>query len=98
MPPLPVICGRECVRVLMLIGFALDRQRCGHITMRREQPPPTRTVVVPDHREIDRGTLRSLIRQTRMSVDEFVSLLDWIKAKQLSFMKGLFVQYDLPNS
>ncbi|MGQ9910313.1 MAG: type II toxin-antitoxin system HicA family toxin [Candidatus Flexifilum sp.] len=76
MPPLPVISGRECVRVLTLIGFAIDRQRGSHIIMRREQPPPTRTVVVPDHREIDRGTLRGIIRQAESTVDTFVSLLD----------------------
>jgi predicted RNA binding protein YcfA (HicA-like mRNA interferase family) len=32
---------------------------------------PFAQVVVPDHRELDRGTLRAIIRQAGLSVDEF---------------------------
>jgi predicted RNA binding protein YcfA (HicA-like mRNA interferase family) len=42
--------------------------------MRRDTP--FAQVVVPDHRELDRGTLRAIIRQAGMGVDEFVRLLD----------------------
>ncbi|WKZ38465.1 MAG: type II toxin-antitoxin system HicA family toxin [Anaerolineales bacterium] len=31
--------------------------------------------VVPDHKELDRGTLRAIIRQSGLSVDEFIKLL-----------------------
>jgi predicted RNA binding protein YcfA (HicA-like mRNA interferase family) len=36
---------------------------------------PFTQVVVPDHRELDRGTLRAIIRQAGLSVEEFVELL-----------------------
>jgi predicted RNA binding protein YcfA (HicA-like mRNA interferase family) len=36
---------------------------------------PRRTISVPDHKELDRGTLRSIIRQVGLSVDEFINLL-----------------------
>lgn len=73
---LPVISGKECVRALEKAGFYVDRQRGSHIILRRDEPPPARTVVVPDHKELDRGTLRSIIRQAGLTVDEFLALLD----------------------
>ncbi len=73
MSKLPVISGAECVRVLDRIGFVVDRQRGSHIILVREDPRTT--VSVPDHKELDRGTLRAIIRQVNLSVDEFVELL-----------------------
>jgi len=43
------------------------------MVLRRDDP--FSQLVVPDHRELDRGTLRAIIRQAGMSVDEFVKLL-----------------------
>jgi predicted RNA binding protein YcfA (HicA-like mRNA interferase family) len=54
-------------------GFILQRQRGSHITMLRAEP--FALVVVPDHKELDRGTLRAIIRQAGLSVDEFIELL-----------------------
>ncbi len=73
MSTLPRISGRECVSALMKLGFQVKRQRGSHIVLRRDQP--FCQVTVPDHRELDTGTLRALIRQCGLSVDEFVRLL-----------------------
>ncbi len=73
MSHLPQISGRECIRALERAGFIFIRQRGSHILLQR--PNPFAEVVVPDHRELDRGTLRAIIRQARLSVDEFVKLL-----------------------
>lgn len=73
MSKLPVISGMECVRALARIGFVIDRQRGSHIILVREEPRAT--VSVPDHKELDRGTLRAIIRQVGLSVDEFANLL-----------------------
>ncbi len=67
---LPRISGRGCVRVLEKAGFYLKRQESSHITLRRDDP--FAQVVVPDHKELDRGTLRAIIRQAGLSVDEFL--------------------------
>lgn len=73
MSKLPVISGAECVKALEHIGFVFNRQRGSHIVLVREDP---RTMVtVPDHKELDRGTLRAIIRQVGLSVDEFIELL-----------------------
>ncbi len=73
MSKLPIISGRECVSALLKAGFSLKRQKGSHIILRRNKP--FTQVVVPEHKELDRGTLRAIIRQTNLSVDEFVNLL-----------------------
>lgn len=73
MSRLPVISGRECVKALAQAGFATLRQRGSHVILERNEP--FCLVVIPDHKEIDRGTLRSIIRQAGLAIDEFVKLL-----------------------
>jgi len=70
---LPRVSGRECVRALLSAGFVVRRQKSSHIVLRRVSPFVQ--VVVPDHDELDRGTLRAIIRHAGLSVDQFVQLL-----------------------
>ena len=72
MSRLPRVSGRECVKALEKVGFYVKRQESSHIILRRDEP--FAQVVVPDHKELDRGTLRAIIRQAGLSVDEFVKL------------------------
>lgn len=74
MSGLPRVSGREVVKALLEIGYARDRQRGSHIVLRQAEPPHRR-VIVPDHREVAKGTLRAIIRQAGLTVDEFKSLL-----------------------
>ena len=73
MSKLPVISGRDCVKALEKAGFHFQRQKGSHISMVREEP--FAQVVVPDHKELDRGTLRAIIRQAGLNVEDFISLL-----------------------
>ena len=73
MSRLPAISGQTCVQALDKVGFYLKRQTGSHLILRRDEP--FAQVVVPDHRTLDRGTLRAIIRQAGPSVDEFVRLL-----------------------
>jgi len=73
MSALPRISGRECANALAKIGFYLKRQEGSHMIIRRDDP--FGQVVVPDHKELDRGTLRAIIRQSGLGVQEFVKLL-----------------------
>ncbi len=70
---LPCISGRECVKALQKKGYLFIRQTGSHIIIRRTDP--FSQITVPDHKELDRGTLRSIIRQANLSIDEFNSLL-----------------------
>jgi predicted RNA binding protein YcfA (HicA-like mRNA interferase family) len=71
---LPRISGREAVTVFRRLGYEIDRQRGSHVILRQPQPP-NRRLTVPDHRELAKGTLRALIREAGITVEEFVSLL-----------------------
>ncbi len=73
MSRLPQVSGAEVVRVLQKLGFSVRRQHGSHIIMRRDTP--FAQTVVPDHRQLDRGTLRAILRQTDLSVDEFTKRL-----------------------
>ena len=73
MSKLPVLSGRDLVRVLEKVGFQLDRQKGSHMILYRAEPPTT--LSVPDHRELDRGTLRALLRQAALSPDALNRLM-----------------------
>jgi predicted RNA binding protein YcfA (HicA-like mRNA interferase family) len=70
---LPVVSGRDFVRALRSVGFELDRQKGGHMILFRAEPPTT--VTVPDHRELDRGTLRAILRPAGVTPDELAKRL-----------------------
>ena len=73
---LPVASGKDVVRALRQAGFIVDRIAGSHHVM-VFPGDPTRTVTVPVHgaRDLKPGTLRSIIRQSGLSVDEFTALL-----------------------
>ncbi len=73
MSHLPRVSGRDAVQALCRLGFQFKRQHGSHIILRRESP--FAQVVVPDHKELDRGTLRAILRQAGVSVEDFTSLL-----------------------
>lgn len=74
MSELPVISGRDAVKAFRKLGYEVDRQKGSHIILRQEQSP-YRRLTVPDHKEIAKGTLRGLIRQAGLTVEEFWGLL-----------------------
>ncbi|MBI4326886.1 MAG: type II toxin-antitoxin system HicA family toxin [Chloroflexi bacterium] len=73
MSKLPRLSGQETVNILKKAGFYVKRQHGSHLILRRDDP--FAQTVVPDHKEIDRGTLRAIIRQAGLSVAEFDKLL-----------------------
>jgi predicted RNA binding protein YcfA (HicA-like mRNA interferase family) len=74
MPKLPVISGRQARRAFEKAGWSFSRQRGSHMVLVRAGTPVNLTI--PDHRELDRGLLRGLIRDAGLAVEEFVALLD----------------------
>ncbi len=74
MSRLPVVSGRELCKILKKIGYSIDHQTGSHIILRNEDSPHRR-LSVPDHKEIAKGTLRSILRQSGLSADEFKDLI-----------------------
>ena len=68
MPELPHISGDEAIKILKLLGFYEARQKGSHVVMRREQ----KGCVIPRHKELAVGTLRSAIKQAGISPEEFI--------------------------
>ena len=73
MNKLPRVSGRDCVKALGKVGFRIRRQEGSHIVLRRDQP--FAQVVVPDHKELDRGTLRAILRGAGVAIEEFIALV-----------------------
>jgi len=71
---LPILSGQEVVNTLKKIGYEKDRQRGSHIIV-RQLKTPHRRITIPDHKEIAKGTLRAIIRESGLSVEEFTKLL-----------------------
>lgn len=74
MSRLPQVSGRETVKALSKIGYEFDRQRGSHIIL-RQSIYPFRRVVVPDHKEVAKGTLRGIIKQTGLTLEQFQKLI-----------------------
>ena len=72
MSKLPVCSGRDAVRAFSRIGYELDHQTSSHIILRHAD---RRRPTVPDHREVAKGTLRTLIREAGITKDQFMELL-----------------------
>lgn len=70
---IPVISGREAVKVFEKFGWTIARHRASHIIMTKGNEIVT--LSIPDHKEVARGTLRSLIRSANLTVDEFVKAI-----------------------
>ena len=74
-PKLPVISGRQAARAFERIGYKVVRQRGSHIRLRDDQNPKHLPLTIPDHRELKPGLLRQLLRDTDLTIDEFLGLL-----------------------
>ncbi len=72
MPKLPVISGDELVRALAKLGYYVDRTKGSHMSLRCNGRPP---LTVPRHRELDRGTLRGILRDAGITPEELGELL-----------------------
>lgn len=73
MQKLPLLSGRDAVKVFERLGWEVVRQRGSHIILVKEGH--IATLSVPDHREVARGTLRSLIARANTTVEEFLSVM-----------------------
>lgn len=74
MSKLPVISGRQLCKMLEKVGYFIDHQTGSHIILRNEISPHRR-LTVPDHKEVAKGTLRSIIRQAGLTMEEFRKLI-----------------------
>ena len=70
MSKLPVISAKELLKILSKIGYSVDHQTGSHIIIRNKNYP-YRRITVPNHKEVARGTLRAILRQSGLTLGEF---------------------------
>ncbi len=75
MQKLPRISGKELIKILSKVGFMPARQKGSHIILIKQTGKGKKAVVVPNHKEIDRGTLLEIIRQAGLKKEEFLGLI-----------------------
>lgn len=73
MPQPPLISGQKLIKILSQIGYREVRQRGSHI---RLICPNRKSIIVPNYRLIDRSLIRKIIRDTELTVEEFIKLME----------------------
>ncbi len=76
MPRLPLVSGAQAIRALEKIGFMQVRQRGSHVVLRRHTSDGDVGCVVPLHRELAAGTLAGILKQAKVSPQEFIDALN----------------------
>ncbi|MBP1908141.1 type II toxin-antitoxin system HicA family toxin [Methanolobus bombayensis] len=74
MTKLPILSAREIIKALERAGFQFVSQKGSHIKMKKKEDCSTSVVIIPNHDEIATGTLKSIIRQSKLTPEEFISL------------------------
>jgi len=68
------VSGRQVRAALERIGFVFRRQKDSHMILRRDEP--FARVVIPDHKAVRAGTLRRIISDAALTVNQFIELLN----------------------
>jgi predicted RNA binding protein YcfA (HicA-like mRNA interferase family) len=72
---LPILSAKEIIKVVKKEGFMVIRQKGSHISLYKKSNDKTYLVVVPDKKEVKRGTLLSILKQAGLSRDKFLELV-----------------------
>jgi predicted RNA binding protein YcfA (HicA-like mRNA interferase family) len=71
---LPRLSGRDVIKALSKVGFNPARQKGSHVILVKITEKGKKPVVVPNHKEVDKGTLLEIIRQAGLTKEEFFGL------------------------
>lgn len=76
MPKLPIISGKELIKAISKLGFIHIRTRGSHAIMQRyDELKGKITLPVPLHKELAKGTLKSIMNQTGIDLEKLLELL-----------------------
>ena len=72
---LPVVSGRKVIKALSKAGFQVVGRKGSHIKLKKKVNDKVFVVIVPNHAELAKGTLKSILRQANISREDFLKLL-----------------------
>lgn len=75
MPKLPILSGRDVIKILSKIGFEHVRTKGSHAILNKQTEKGKITIPVPLHKELAKGTLKSIMRQAELSLEDLINLL-----------------------
>ena len=75
MPKLPVLSGKEVIKALSKIGFEHVRTKGSHAILNKQTDKGKVTIPVPLHKELAKGTLKSIMNQAELGLEELLELL-----------------------
>ena len=75
MPKLPVVSGKDVVKALSKIGFEHVRTTGSHAILNKQTEQGKVTIPVPLHKELAKGTLKSIMKQAELTLDDLLKLL-----------------------
>lgn len=70
MPKIKILSGKDVIKILESFGFAVVAQRGSHVKLQRENDGVKQTLTIPNHKELDKGTLKAIYNQTTRYVSE----------------------------
>ena len=73
---LPVVSGRQAIKALTKAGFEVAGRKGSHVKLKKRVDDKVFVVIVPDHAELARGTMKSILRQANVTREEFLKLLE----------------------
>lgn len=72
MSRLPLISGKTAIKAFIKIGYRVARQKGSHVRLLHSHRKP---LTIPNHKVLGKGLLTKLLRDSELSVDEFIKLL-----------------------
>ncbi len=72
MSRLPVLSGKELIKILKNHGFEEVRQKGSHVSLQKITPERTFRTVVPLHRDLAKGTLRDILNQCGLTKEDLI--------------------------
>ena len=75
MTKVPVLPYDQVIRALQRDGWVVVRQKGSHVRIQKHTPRETLKLTIPAHRPIKRSTLSHILKQAKLSVEEFNKLL-----------------------
>ncbi|PWR69575.1 type II toxin-antitoxin system HicA family toxin [Methanospirillum stamsii] len=73
MSKFPLLPARKVINAMIRLGYCIDHQKGSHVVLKKNDGQ--RTIVIPDHSELDRGTLKAILKQSGIDIEELLSVL-----------------------